>query len=68
MELDKFEGTDYIMIIALSNPIPKCPNHTVLVPSLRILTLAPSFALRQIRGHWFQLLQYYFQISAPKYP
>ena len=51
MELDKFEGTDYIMIIALSKPIPKYPNHAVLVASLRILTLAPSFALRQIRGH-----------------
>ena len=35
-----------------------------MVPNLRIFVFAPSFAIRQIRGCWFQLWQQHFQFLA----
>ena len=39
-----------------------------MVLILEIFVFSRNFATRQIRGCWFQIWQYYFQISAQKYP
>ena len=39
-----------------------------MVTNLDIFIFSWNFAIRQIRGCWFQIWQYYFQIQAQKYP
>ena len=35
---------------------------------LGIFIFLENFGMRQIRGCWFQIWQYYYQLPAPKYP
>ena len=46
----------------------KYPNKAFLIPNLGIFILSQNFAVRQIRGCWFQIWQYSFQIPAQKHP
>ena len=46
----------------------KHTNKPFLFPNLSIFILEQNFAIRQIRGHWFQMQQYYFQVPAGKIP
>ena len=43
-------------------------NKALLVPNLEIFVFSQNFAIRQIRGDWFQIQQHYFQIATQKYP
>ena len=55
------------MIILLSNSSPEINEHAFLIPNLRIFIFALNFAIRQIRRRWFQIWQYFLQLSAQKY-
>ena len=44
----------------------KYHNKTFLVPNCGIFIVLRNVSLRQIWEGWFQILQYYFQIPAPK--
>ena len=56
------------MTILYSNSSPKYLNQVFLVPDLRIFSFEPTFATRQMQGHWFQIWQCFFQTRAEKYP
>ena len=79
MKIDKLEYAD----LKYDNSIFKIldenyPNKTFLVkntkirhflfPNLGIFIFPPNFSGRQIRGCWFQIFQYFFQIIILKYP
>ena len=53
--------------LVFQNCCPKHLNKAFLVLNLRILIFAQNFAIRQIRGHWFQIWQQLFKIPAQKY-
>ena len=38
-----------------------------MIPNLGVFVFPRNFAVRQIRGCWFQIWQYHFQIPAQKY-
>ena len=46
----------------------KYPNKIFLVPNLGIFAFPQYFAIRQIRGCWFQIRQYCFLDYIQKYP
>ena len=49
---------DYFQIEA-----QKYPNKAFFVPNLRIFNFEPKFAVKQIRGRWFQIWQWHtFQL------
>ena len=50
------------MIISSSSPI--YGNLAFLVPNLKFFVFESNFAIRQIRGRWFQTWQWFFKIAA----
>ena len=55
--------------ILFSNSSPKVPkNKAFLVSNLGIFIFSRDFPIKQIRGCWFQIWQYCFQLPDRKYP
>ena len=61
LQSDKFEGADFKVAAQYTK------NKEFLITNLRIFVFAQKFAIRQVRGTWFQIWQNHFQISARKY-
>ena len=53
--------------ILFSNFSPKIPKLGIFGPKFKGFYIAPNFAIRQIRGQWFQIRQWLFPIAAQKY-
>ena len=56
------------MAIVFQNCRPKDANKANFGLKFKDFIFAPNFAIREIRGRWFQIWKNYFQISAQKYP
>ena len=66
--LDEFDDTNFKYDIIFKLQSTNYPNQAYLVLNLRTFIFTWTFALRKIRGCWFQIWQWLFQIPAQKYP
>ena len=62
------QGTDFIYEIVFQNDGPKDANTANFGRKFRNFIFAPNLTVRQIWVRWFQIWQWYFQLSAQKYP
>ena len=63
-QLGKFEGVDFKYNNIFSTFSLKIPKSGSFGSKFRDFYFAPNFALIQIRGRWFQICQWLFQIPA----
>ena len=65
LQFDKFVDADFKEGKSISKFYPK--NKVFLVLNIRIFIFAQNFAFIKIRGCWFHIWQWLFQIPAQKY-
>ena len=65
--LDKFEGADFKYKNSFFQIlIQKYQHEAFLVRNLGVFVISWNFPIRQIRGYWFKIWQFFFVKSLPK--